>query len=332
MIKESTQPADQEIRDRALDPGESFHLEAPAGSGKTSVLLARFLTLLARVEAPEELLALTFTRKAAGELRSRVMELLWRGRPGPRASPLGARLLDLAAEGLPALQRTGPSEAGPGAPAGHDLSQLLRPTPELAPQEAGAPLEFRLLEEGESRWLKQEALEECGGAWRPGLPRTRCAGPWCGAWCASTTTGPAWPRSCAPCCPAGTAWGSSWSWPTTSGNRPPMRAVGRALSDGALPPWKTWRPACRQRTGAAWPQFWGNCRALPGRLPPRTSRGRPRGPARLAGHRPGLAHQGGDLRKVSPPNTVSPDFKQNHLARIDPGLPETVVGFKQCRD
>ena len=69
MTHKPTQPADQAIRDQALGPGESFHLEAPAGSGKTSVLLARFLTLLARVDTPEEMLALTFTRKAAGELR-----------------------------------------------------------------------------------------------------------------------------------------------------------------------------------------------------------------------------------------------------------------------
>ena len=48
----TTQPANQAIRDQALSPGEGFHLEAPAGSGKTSVLLARFLTLLARVDSP----------------------------------------------------------------------------------------------------------------------------------------------------------------------------------------------------------------------------------------------------------------------------------------
>src|SRR5271157_3664245 len=90
-------PADQGARDRALSPRTSFHLEAPAGSGKTSVLLARFLTLLARVEAPEEILTLTFTRKAAGELRTRVMQLLGRqGDPGPGAHPWERRLAELA--------------------------------------------------------------------------------------------------------------------------------------------------------------------------------------------------------------------------------------------
>ena len=78
-------PPDQQVRDEAVASPGSVHLEAPAGSGKTSVLLARFLTLLARVENPEEMLALTFTRKAAGELRTRVMGLIWE-RQGPQAT------------------------------------------------------------------------------------------------------------------------------------------------------------------------------------------------------------------------------------------------------
>ncbi|MDO9070337.1 MAG: UvrD-helicase domain-containing protein, partial [Deltaproteobacteria bacterium] len=161
MTHKPTPPADQAIRDQALGPLEGFHLEAPAGSGKTSVLLARFLTLLARVDTPEEMLALTFTRKAAGELRARVMALLWeRQDPGPDASPLELRLRELAAavfrrHGDEAQLKLTPERLpimtfhGFGA-------QLLK----LAPQEAGVPLQFTLLEEDEARWLKVEALDE----------------------------------------------------------------------------------------------------------------------------------------------------------------------------
>ena len=154
-------PADQRARDRALSPGRSFHLEAPAGSGKTSVLLARFLGLLARVEAPEELLALTFTRKAAGELRTRVMQLLWeRDEPGPGASPHERRLRELAQQvfarhGDGAQLKLTP-ERLPIMTFHSFCAQLLR----LAPQEGGVPLDFQLLEEDEARWVKQEALEE----------------------------------------------------------------------------------------------------------------------------------------------------------------------------
>ena len=67
---------ENKIRDRVLNINESFVIQAPAGSGKTEILIQRYLTLLQYVEKPEEIIALTFTNKSANEMYDRIQKAL----------------------------------------------------------------------------------------------------------------------------------------------------------------------------------------------------------------------------------------------------------------
>jgi len=92
---------DADARERALDVTRSFLVQAPAGSGKTELLIQRFLALLARVDRPERIVAMTFTRKAAGEMRERIVGALAAARDGAAVrSPHEARTRALAEAAL----------------------------------------------------------------------------------------------------------------------------------------------------------------------------------------------------------------------------------------
>jgi ATP-dependent exoDNAse (exonuclease V) beta subunit len=76
-------PPDQPQRQQALHPDRSILVQAPAGSGKTDLLTRRFLCLLAQVDEPGQLVAITFTNAAAAEMRNRILNKLEEAAAGP---------------------------------------------------------------------------------------------------------------------------------------------------------------------------------------------------------------------------------------------------------
>ena len=68
--------SDADLIAQALDPRQSVVVEACAGSGKTWLLVSRILRLLLDGAAPGEILAITYTRKAAREIEERLSDWL----------------------------------------------------------------------------------------------------------------------------------------------------------------------------------------------------------------------------------------------------------------
>ena len=96
---EPARPSDQAARDFATDPANHVVLEASAGTGKTRVLVDRYAALIQRGVDPRNILAITFTRKAAAEMRGRVIaELTKRAGRGEIAPAIWRRVRERVAD------------------------------------------------------------------------------------------------------------------------------------------------------------------------------------------------------------------------------------------
>jgi ATP-dependent helicase/nuclease subunit A len=96
MTQGSVAIADAGARATAVETTGSVLVQAPAGSGKTTLLAQRYLRLLATVDAPERILALTFTRRAAEEMRARVISALEAGGSAECPATLNRQTWELA--------------------------------------------------------------------------------------------------------------------------------------------------------------------------------------------------------------------------------------------
>lgn len=98
-------PPDQMQREQALAPDRSVLVQAPAGSGKTDLLTRRFLRLLAEVEDPAQIVAITFTKAAAAEMRHRILSEIEKAAAGREATADEFAMETLATRALERSQR-----------------------------------------------------------------------------------------------------------------------------------------------------------------------------------------------------------------------------------
>jgi ATP-dependent helicase/nuclease subunit A len=128
---------DGRARELASDPTLNVALEASAGTGKTRVLVERYVRLIEEGSAPRHVLAITFTRKAAGEMKTRILEEL-RRRP-ELWSEIRKRLFEIHVTTIDAF-----------------CLGLLREFP----LEAGLDPDVSLIDEVESARLLEEAIDQ----------------------------------------------------------------------------------------------------------------------------------------------------------------------------
>lgn len=176
-MTESAQSRDSRSRERALDATRSFIVQAPAGSGKTELLTQRYLVLLARVEHPEEIVSITFTNKAAGEMRNRVLTALNRARDAaPPETPHTRRTWELARAVLEQDTRRGwQLAANPKRLRVRTIDALCAALARAMPLTAGFGAEPGVVEDAQALYTEAAratmALLESGQEWSSAVER-----------------------------------------------------------------------------------------------------------------------------------------------------------------
>jgi ATP-dependent helicase/nuclease subunit A len=142
--------ADEAARRYAVDPTHNVVLEASAGTGKTTVLVNRYLNLLGAGIDPANILAITFTRKAAAEMRERII----------------ARLRQAAAESEAGRKRWRELRDRVGDIAISTIDAFCYALLREFPLEAGLAPGFSVADETEAVRLAEEAIDRALGRCR----------------------------------------------------------------------------------------------------------------------------------------------------------------------